>query len=695
MSNFVYYLLIAAAGANPGPDYFRSKNYNEARRYFELRERIAPDYENLYDRALCDLALGDYPEAIATLEMIPQQYRLATYYLGVANFRLGRWDEARLNFRSAHKPAPAFDPAAYYLGLIALKKNDLTEAREFFQALSESSWKDSLLAYLDDYDRLIEARSCIAENRLDEAVQFYANVRNFFGYRELGVALTDKRLKNYASGLTILDTVLKAGPDTALINRARLESGLIAYAFKDFTRARDNLSLYLTTNPEPEVRYIIGQIFSQENQFDSAAVYFRDLPDTVDDYLFYQGRTDYFRGRWGPAEEKLLRHREAFPRSPNADRAAFILGSINFKRKEYRSAIEFWTELLEQFPGSSYAASAAKGIADAYFGIPDYASALAAYRDIGQYKPPANVQAECRLKVYETLFYLKRYPSLVSALRAFVEENPDSPLIPRTSLRIAKYLYDQKEYYPSLAELDKLIENYPNLPITNEALVDRARIGEKIGNPKIVKASYQRLLNDKEEKEYYSYALNELGRIYSDEARYDSALIYYQILLGFDKYREMTFLEIAKIYDRLGQTRETELMCDELIAEYPNSVFLYDASLLKIKSLRRNGNYQKAIGVLQDLMTKTGPKAEIYLEIGDIYVEIQEYALARDNYLQACDLFRQNRDAAAGALVRAGDATLALGDRKNAREHFLRASLIAESLTLKNHIAAKIDSLGE
>jgi tetratricopeptide (TPR) repeat protein len=681
--------------ANPGPDYFRSKNYREARRYFKLQERIAPDYENLYDRALCDLAMGDYLGSIATLEIIPQKNRLVAYYLGVANFRLGRWDEARFNFHSVLNLAPGFDPAAYYLGLIALKKNDLAEARVFFQALGKSSWKDSLLAYLGDYDRLIEARYLFTENRYDEAVQSYATIRNFFGYRELGLALADKRLKNYEAGLAILDTLLKTGPDSALVNRARLESGLIAYALKDFMRARDNLILYLTTNPEPEVRYLIGQIFSQENQFDSAAIYFRDLPDTVDDYLFYQGRTDYFRGHWGPAEEKLLRHREAFPRSPNADRAAFILGSINFKRKEYRPAIDFWTELLQQFPGSSYAASAAKGIADAYFGIPDYASALAAYRDIGQYKPPANVQTECRLKVYETLFYLRRYSSLLSALRAFVEENPDSPLIPRTNLRIAKYLYDQKEYYTSLAELDKLIENYPNLPITNEALVDRARVGEKIGNPNIVKASYQRLLNDKEAKEYYSYALNELGRIYSDEARYDSALIYYQTLLGFDKYREMTFIEIAKIYDRLDQTRETELMCDELIAEYPNSVFLFDASLLKIKSLRRNGNYQKAIGVLQDLMTKTSPRAEIYMEIGDIYAEIQEYALARDNYLQACDLFRQDRNAAAGALVRAGDATLALGDRKNAREHFLRASLIAESLTLKNQIAAKIDSLGE
>jgi len=679
----------------PGGDYYRLENFPEARRYYHLRNRLSPSYENLYRQALCGLGLADYPTVAAILERIPRKDMLTYYYLGIAYYRLDMWDEAQINMQSARGLARGFDPISYYLGLIALKKNETVDARSFFLELSLSPGRDSLLAYLDDYDRLLQARALFAAGRYEEAVKTYEAIRDFFGYREIGLAIAYKKLKKYEPGRTLLDSVLKTGIDSTLIDRAWLESGLIDYRLKNFGGAKATLARYLARNPDSEVRYLIGLIFSQESNFDSAAVYFRDLPDTVDDYLFYQGRTDYFRGRWGPAEEKLLRHREAFTQSSNADRADFILGSINFKRKEYRPAIEFWEELIGQYPGSSFAVSAAKGIADAYFNIPDYRAALSAYRDIDKYHPPVNVRAECRLKVYETLFYLKRYPTLLDALRAFIEDNPDSPLAPRTSLRIAKFLYDLKEYYASLAELDRLIDKYPDLPIVNEALVDRARIGERIGNTKLVKTTYQRMLNNKEAKEYYSFALNELGRIYSAETRNDSALIYYQPLLGFEKYRETTMLEIARIYDRLGQTRETELICDNLITEYPNSVFLYDASLLKIKSLRRSGNYERAIDMLRELMTKTGPKAEIYLEIGNIYTEIQEHGLARENYLLAVDLFRQNRDAAADALVRAGDASLALGDRKNAREHYLRANLFVESLTLKNQISAKLANLDE
>jgi tetratricopeptide (TPR) repeat protein len=679
----------------PKGDYYRLENFLEARRYYHLENRLAPSDENLYRQALCCLGLDDYRTAVGILERIPRKDMLTYYYLGIAYYRLGMWDEAEINLRSAREFTGAFDPASYYLGLIALKRNEAADARDFFLELSLSPCRDSLLAYLDDYDRLIAARALFAEGRYADAIKTYEAIRDFFGYREIGLAIAYRKLKNYETGRTLLDSVLFTVADRALIERAWLESGLIDYSLKNFSGARAHLIRFLDRNPDPGVRFLIGLIFSQENKFDSAASYFQDLPDTVDDYLFHQGRTDYFRGRWGPAEEKLLRHREAFAQSPNADRADFILGSINFKRKEYRPAIEFWEELLQQFPGSSYAASAAKGIADAYFSIPDYGAALVAYRDIDRYKPPANVQAECRLKVYETRFYLKRYPTLLDALRAFLEDNPDSPLVPRTSLRIAKFLYDLKEYYASLAELDRLIEKYPDLPIVNEALVDRARIGERIGNPKLVKTTYQRMLVNKEAKEYYSFALNELGRIYSAESRFDSALIYYQPLLGFDKYREMTMLEIAQIYDHLGQTRETELVCDNLITEYPNSVFLYDASMLKIKALRRSGNFEKALADLQGLNEKIGLKAEIYVEIGSIYAEIQEYGPARDNYLMAVDLFRQDRDAAADALVRAGDASLALGERKIAREQYLRANLFAESLTLKNQISAKLANLDE
>ena len=59
------------------------------------------------------------------------------------------------------------------------------------------------------------------------------------------------------------------------------------------------------------------------------------------------------------------------------------------------------------------------------------------------------------------------------------------------------------------------------------------------------------------------------------------------------------------------------------------------------------------------------------------------------------EYFKQKRDEAATALIFAGDASMAIGDKKSAHEYYLQANLIAKSLTLKDRAAAKISAIGE
>lgn len=161
------------------------------------------------------------------------------------------------------------------------------------------------------------------------------------------------------------------------------------------------------------------------------------------------------------------------------------------------------------------------------------------------------------------------------------------------------------------------------------------------------------------------------------------------------KYREKAIFEIAKIYDILGQIKESETMIDKLVSEFPSSVFLFDAYILKTKVYKNHGYYNEAINILRELIKKVGQKPEIYIEIGNLYFETEEYLNARKNYLIACEHFKQKRDNAAMALLLAGDASIAIGDKESAHEYFLQAHLIAESPTLKDKATAKISSITE
>jgi predicted negative regulator of RcsB-dependent stress response len=95
------------------------------------------------------------------------------------------------------------------------------------------------------------------------------------------------------------------------------------------------------------------------------------------------------------------------------------------------------------------------------------------------------------------------------------------------------------------------------------------------------------------------------------------------------------------------------------------------------------------------LIKDVGDRPDVYMRVGDLYFEIEEFANARHNYLKACEMFKQNREDAAQALIRAGDASVAIGDKVKSKEYYLQANMIAESHMLKNKAMQKLTTLDE
>jgi tetratricopeptide (TPR) repeat protein len=626
---------------------------------------------------------------------IPHQKANVDYYWGVAQYQRGHYDEALQHFDRFLQEAPTIWQSHYYIGLTKLRNREIEEAIDYFSMMPPSEYQSLLMTYIQDYQHLIEARTLFTTGNYEEACELYKSIKYFFGYKEIGRALCLAKLGDDSQSLVLLDSVIDYSTNKSVIGHSMFHAARLCLNLKKYEKARSYIENYLQIMTSDAALFLLGNIFSDQAKYDSAALYFVLLPDSVDTYLFYKGRTDFFRGQWGSAERQLLQHRELFPNSIHGDRTIYILASINFRRKEYHNAIVFWEELINRYPHSPYTASASKRVGDAYAIIKDYKNALNAYRSVKDYKPSSNIEEETTLKIYEMLYHLKRYPSLIYALRRFVSENPQSQLIPKTRLRIAKLLFGRKQYYQSLTELNNIIADYRDRSFVNEALIEKAHVCRTIGNVAEIKKTFHQLFENKQEKEYYSYAANELASIYVEETLYDSALYYYNVLMDFDKYREKAMLEIAKIYDKLGQHREAETMLDKLIEEFPTSVFLFDAYLLRSKAYKNQGNFEKAVGVLNELMSKGAAKPEIYIEIGHIYFELEDYTRAREHYLLACESFRQERDDAARALLLAGDASLALSETKQAIDYYLQANVIAKSLILKNQATEKISAISQ
>jgi tetratricopeptide (TPR) repeat protein len=674
---------------------FKSDDVRDQVRFYEIEKATDPSYENWFQSGIYRLVQDDLDGSIAIFERIKQVKPDAHYYLGIAYFRRGEYARAAQNFEQYCTVSRDVWQPYYYLSLIHLKQHRIDRAMHYLQGIPDNEEKDDLTSHILDYQRLDEARVDFSEQRYEHALALYDQVDDFFGYREMGLALTYAKLGRYEESLALLDTVISYSPDDALMRSGLLESGKQLIQMKNLSRAKQYLREYLKISSDNNARFLMGSIFSDENRFDSARVYFRNLPDSVDAFLFYRGRTDYFLGLWHKAETGLTKHRRNFPGSRFADRTLYILASINFKRKEYRNAIAFWRELVDEFPKSIYAASALAEIGHSYFNLGDFGSALNAYKKVEQYDPSDEIAAEVTLRIYEAKHYLYKQPSLVDVLRQYIRENPDSRLVARTRLRIAMLLHDKGRYYQSLSEIDGLIEDYPGTAAVIEAMMLRVRVSQAIEDKHEFMNSLRSLLLNDSAGEYQLFAANELAGLWVDVAEYDSALFYYNRLLASDTYRENSILKIANIYDLLGQTKESMAMIDLLISEYPKSVYLADAYMLRSRALKSQGDYDSAIEMLREISEKITDRAELFMELGNLYFDVEEFAAARSSFVRACEIFKQDREDAAQALLRAGDASVMIGDKQGGKEYYLKASMIAESAVLKNQAMQKLTSITE
>lgn len=664
-------------------------------RFHEIEMATTPSYDSQFRVGLHRLAEGNIEESIKLLEGVKHVKLEAYYYLGIANYRFGDYERATFCFEKYNEYHGNVWQAYYYLILINLKQGDIEKARDLLSRIPDTSERDSMSEYVSNYEILSEARRMHAEKRYDEAIDLYKQVEGFWGYSGIGLALTYARMGRYKESLSLLDSIIDHSRDEKLVQWGLLEAGRELALLQEMRKAKEYLREYLETTSDDNAKFLIGKILNEEAKYDSARIYLKDLSDTVDAYLFYKGRTEYFLGLWGRAMERLLRHREIYPKSLYADRTLYILASINFKRKEYRHAVQFWKELTDSFPLSPYVAAALQGMGNSYFNVSDYTNALKAYERVEEYFPSERISAEVSLRIYETKYHLGYFPSLVDALRKYVRENPGSILLDRVRLRIAKINYERGEYYQSIHELDRIIEDYRDQSIEVEALVQRIQVSQVMNDRIELFASLRSLLNNENAAEYRLYAANELGALWAEEMRYDSALYYYNLLLDSDTYRENAILKIAVLYGQLGRNQESITMTDRLIVEYPKSAYRVDAVMLKSRALKNAGDYGSAIRILLALINEVGERADVYMEIGNLFFESEEFVDARKNYLRACELYTQNREDAAEALILAGDASVAIGDIGKGREYYLRANMIAESHLMKNKAMQKVTALTE
>lgn len=382
---------------------------------------------------------------------------------------------------------------------------------------------------------------------------------------------------------------------------------------------------------------------------------------SADSLLFDKGQEMFLKNNWENAEDYLHEHLNLYPASKYRAQVFFLLGEIKFKQKKYEFALKTYKEALKL-------------------------------------NPEKNLLLKINLKIDETLYHLGNYKSLTDALYHFIDTNPDSVdsegIIARTMMRISRVHLEKKEYHSALVLLERLQNTYPHSPVTSEAVFEKANIYKLLGDNQRYKQTLVQFTAKKDSSDIYTYAIMELADLYFDEQKYDSSLFYWGILSrGNEKYYDMALIKVAEIYNKIGQRYEAVVVIQKLIDKFPHSKFIPDAYLLLAEIFKSQGDFQQAETTLIKLQSKINLEPAVLVRIGNIYFAMEDYDSAVKIYLRASETFKDQRDESARALILAGDAAYAKGDKVNARRYYLSARLIALSEAVKNLAALKMNRL--
>ncbi|MCG2757391.1 MAG: outer membrane protein assembly factor BamD [Desulfobacteraceae bacterium] len=177
-------------------------------------------------------------------------------------------------------------------------------------------------------------------------------------------------------------------------------------------------------------------------------------------------------------------------------------GMDEFKKENYKTAIEYFEKLRDWYPFSKYAILAELKIADSYYKLKDYEEAISAYEEFVNLHPRNEAIAYV---IYQTgLCYFEQIDTVdrdqttaqkaLDVFKKLVKQFPENAYANRARVKLKKCLkslaghefyvglfyYKSKRYKAALSRFEAVLNNYPDVGVQHKALQYLALCKESI-----------------------------------------------------------------------------------------------------------------------------------------------------------------------------------------------------------------------
>ena len=665
-----------------GKVYYLLNDYNKS--VFFLRDLTCKEAKKWL--GLSHFKNGNYWAAVQTLSEISGD-PTGGYYLAVSHYKTGDYISALSGFEAVSDHYPP-DEINFWRAMILAKLGRSEEALKFLDRIGTGWWQEHG-QYLDSYIReekklrlnylngdrilLLRAKRSYNQGDIGRTLILLDSVKGYEDYQSLGRAMCYLKLNLNRQAINTLNHLADSGWTYdlrhLLLGRANLN-------LKKYKRAREHF--------HKSGRIGIGGLirtFYYAGNLDSVLYYCDKVKPHDLELQFIRARALYGLGRYDEVLPVLKKITEENPETNYGQQSYIMLGETFQQKGMTDSARKVWQGFAERFPASPLAGLALKKTGDSYYLEKQYHSAVAAYERVKDYPHTASIVEEAGYKAELARYYGGKTRSYLQALKHYLKRFPESFRAPQISLKIGEIYQKYGLLNRAIRWYRQAIKDFPS--IKGEALHKIAEIQKITGDLNGLKNTYHIIISSEND----SWAMERLAKLYLSLEEYDSAIFWFENLSKFEDYHDIAYLELARVYRKIGKNKEAQVFLNLLIRK--GSKKMDEAVLELAEILKESGRFDEARRVL----VKIAEDPRSHLILGEIEFLSGRYLEAKVEFIKAGSLFFNDRDACAEALIQAGDAARRGKDYDEAKKIYERARLLSSDPRIKIRVRKRIESL--
>lgn len=601
--------------------FITSKNYEEAMRLLENNRNFSDKqaYQKVaYFYGLELFEEAEYYEAIKNFDKALNEPRnqditaKATYWKAESEYNINRMDDAILGYRefkgmSAARNTPEYEDLDYNIGYAYFKKNDYTQAVNYFKsfassASAEGAKKNDALLRLGDtyyvtsqywpameaYQKAIDNGVSNADyaafqksisygfvNRNDtklEELNGFINRYPRSPYRddamyELGntyVAAnnTDQAIQSY-------NRLIRDVPESALVPKAMLRQGLIYYNNNDGNKALERLRKVVAEFPNtPEAKQAVS----------TARNVYVDLGRT-DEYADWVRNIDFVEVS-----------------DSDLDNATYEAAENQYLNNNTAKAMANFEKYVQNFPNGIHSINANFYLAQLYYRDGKVDRSIANYRYVTS-KPKNEFSEQALTRLSEIYLEKKDYAQALPLLEKLETQADNNENVVFAQQNLMKSYYETGNFAKANVYAEKVLSNATaDTEARNDARIMVARAAIKSSNESKARSAY---------KEVQKTATGELGAeaLYYDayfknrDKNFEASNAAVQILAkdfsGYKMWGAKGLVLMAKNFYALGDAYQATYILENVIKnfqKYPDIVSEAKAELSKIKTQEAKTN---------------------------------------------------------------------------------------------------------